>query len=341
VASRRSGRPVAVAVGPHRRPRPAGEPRQRRLGEAVAAVLEQHHLVRPAQADVRFAVVIKVDRGDRLGLGVELVERRVPVEARHALQPADVLAAPPDEVALRVVVELLEAGLHPLDAGRPLVDRLLVAVHHARDDHLLAVQDLGDEPGELLDLAGVAPQHERLAVRHAPPLPLRVRLVPRRAEVRLAGPAVVEEDGRLADLRPPHDLLPLARAQPAAADVVLDLGLRVLAFHVLNLGIDDEVLLAVHLRHLHDDDVGGLADDVGEGDGHLDVGLRLRRGPQDGDRGERAGEQQAAEERAVSHGGTLIALGGVTRRHRNSNASAQATTMTALRMPKPANRMLV
>ena len=53
------------------------------------------------------------------------------------------------------------------------------------------------------------------------------------ADVRLAGPAVVEEDGLLADLGPLHDLFPLARPQPAAADVVLDLVLRVLAFDVL------------------------------------------------------------------------------------------------------------
>ena len=48
--------------------------------------------------------------------------------------------------------------------------------------------------------------------------------------------------------------------------------LRVLAFDVLEFLVDDEVLLAVHLRDLHLNDVGGLLDDVAERDRHLDVG---------------------------------------------------------------------
>src|SRR5260221_548346 len=83
-------------------------------------------------------------------------------------EDADVLAAPADEVALRVVVLNLEARLHALDLRGLLVQGFLVAVHHARDDDFLVGEDLGDEAGELIDLAGVGAHQERLAVRHAP-----------------------------------------------------------------------------------------------------------------------------------------------------------------------------
>src|SRR5262249_34759815 len=173
-------------------------------------------------------------------------------------------AAPADELALGVLVLELEADLEPLDFGPAVVQVLLVAVHHARGDGLAAGEQLADDGGQLLGRAAEGAQQVGLAVAVVPPFAAAVGLVPPVADAGLAGAAVVDPDGALARLGPVHLRLPLVGAQPAAADVVLDDLLRVLALHVADLAVDDQVLLAVHLLDAHEQDVGGLGDDGAE-----------------------------------------------------------------------------
>src|ERR1700731_2520145 len=104
-----------------------------------------------------------------------------------------------------------------MDAGPAQVEIVLVAVHHAGDDRFLAGEDVVDGAGELIDLAAIAAQQERLPGTHAPPFAAGVRLVPVVADACFAGAAVVEKDGGLADLDPFHRVLPLARMEASAA----------------------------------------------------------------------------------------------------------------------------
>src|SRR5262249_11853834 len=158
--------PVAVVVAPHARPA-AGDARQAHLAQRLAGVLQQRDARAAGQDDVGLAVAVEVHDGHRLGVGIDAGDAAEVREAGHAGQPAEVLAAPADEVALGVVVEL-QAGLDALDLA---LHRLHVVVRtdHAGDDHLLAGDDLLDGADELVHLAGVRPQQVRLAVDHAPP----------------------------------------------------------------------------------------------------------------------------------------------------------------------------
>ena len=58
--------------------------------------------------------------------------------------------------------------------------------------------------GKFLGRCREAAQQERFAVTEVPPVAAGVGLIPVVADARLAGAAVVEEDGRLADLGPVH-----------------------------------------------------------------------------------------------------------------------------------------
>src|SRR5260370_30978501 len=150
-------------------------------------------------------------------------------EAGHALQAAEVLAAPADEIGLGIVILDLQAGLDSANLGPALMQVLLVAVHHAGHDHLAALQDLGDDAGQLFRRAGEAAQQIRLAVAVVPPFAAGIGLIPPGADAGFAGPAVVEEDGRLAHLGPVHLRLPFICPPPAPAPLVLYAVRRVLA----------------------------------------------------------------------------------------------------------------
>src|SRR5207302_10809252 len=123
--------------------------------------------------------------------------------------PAEVLAAPADEIALGLVVLNLQARLEPLDLAAALVQVFLVSVDHARHDHFAAFEYLRHSSRQLLGLAGVAAQEIRLAVTVVPPLAAGVGLVPPGADARFAGAAVVEEHRELARLGPVDRRFPL------------------------------------------------------------------------------------------------------------------------------------
>src|SRR5262249_31488837 len=130
------GLAVAVVIRPYGRAS-AKDAGQKRLAHGFAAILQQHDLVAPDEAEVLFAVAVKVDDGNRLGFGIDAADRRDMGKAGHALEPAEIFAAPADEIALRVVILNLQARFHPLDFGAAIVQILLVAVHHARDNNFL------------------------------------------------------------------------------------------------------------------------------------------------------------------------------------------------------------
>ena len=156
---------------------------------------------------------------------------------------------------------------------------VLVAVHHAGHHDLLARHDLLHGDGQLFHLAGKAAQQERLAVAHGPPLTAGIALVPIIAGARFAGPAIMKEDGGLADLRPFHGVLPLAGMEAAAADVVLDDVGWMRTLQVADLAIDDEVILLVDLLDAHDHDVGGKLDHQAETVRRLHIGVGRQRKP--------------------------------------------------------------
>src|SRR5260370_41465594 len=143
-------------------------------------------------------------------------------EAGHALQAAEVLAAPADEIALGIVILNLQAGLDALNLGPALMQVLLVAVHHAGHDHLAALQDLGDDAGQLFRRAGAPAKKIRLALAVVPPFAAGIGLIPPGADAGFAGPAVVEENGRLAHLGPVHLRLPFIGTPAPPADILLD-----------------------------------------------------------------------------------------------------------------------
>ena len=200
-------------------------------------------------------------------------------EPGHAGDAAKVLAAPADEIALGIVILKLQAGPQPLNAGPPQMEVVLVAVHHARHDDLFARHDLLHGDGQFVHLAGKAAQQERLAVAHGPPLTAGIALVPIIAGARFAGPAIMKEDGGLADLRPFHGVLPLAGMEAAAADVVLDDVGWMRTLQVADLAIDDEVILLVDLLDAHDHDVGGKLDHQAETVRRLHIGVGRQRKP--------------------------------------------------------------
>src|SRR5262249_41006592 len=125
-----------------------------------------------------------------------------------------------------------------------------------------------------------------------------VGLIPPGADAGLAGAAVVEEDRELAGLGPVHLRLPLVGAEPAAADVVLDEFLRVLALDVADLAVDDEVLFAVHLFDAHEEAVGGLVDAGAEAHGGFDVSVR---GPDPKGRQQGAGHDRRGRTKPQVH----------------------------------------
>src|SRR5262249_6839742 len=126
--------------------------------------------------------------------------------------------------------------------GLAIVQVFLVAVHHARNDDFFVVIHLRHDADELFRWAAIAAQEERFAVAVVPPLAAGVGLVPPGADAGFAGAAVMEHDRHLAGLGPFHLRLPLIGAETAEADVVLDDIAVVLAFDVLHLAINDNVL---------------------------------------------------------------------------------------------------
>jgi hypothetical protein len=233
--------------------------------------LQQEHLVAADQAQVLLAVAVEIDDADRLGLRIDPAHRRDVREALHAHEAAEVLAAPAEEVALRIVIQQFEADLEALDLGPAIVQVFLVAVDHARGGDLLALQHLIDDAGEFVGVAAEAAQQERLGVAVVPPFAAGVGLIPPGADAGLRRAALIEEDGRLARLRPVHLRLPLVGAQAAAADVVLDDVGRVLALDVADLAVDDEVLVPVERFDAHEDDVRRLLHDGAKAHRRLDV----------------------------------------------------------------------
>src|SRR5262249_55374526 len=107
---------AAVVIGPDAGTT-AAHAGQRRFAERIAAGLQQDSPAAADQAEVGLAVAVEVHRGNRLGLRVHTRERRIVRETRQAVDPAEVLAAPADEVTLLVVVAQLEAGLEALNLG--------------------------------------------------------------------------------------------------------------------------------------------------------------------------------------------------------------------------------
>src|SRR5262249_22743503 len=239
-----------------------------------------------------------------LGIRIDPSQGREMGEAGHAAQPAEVLAAPADEIALGIVILNLEAGLDALNLGPALVQILLVAVHHARHHDLAALQNLGDDAGQLFRRAAEAAQKVRLAVAVVPPFAAGIGLVPPGADAGFAGTAVVKEDGGLAHLSPVHLRLPFNGPESAPADIVLDDVRRMLALDVALLLVNDKILLPIHRLHAHEDDVGGLRNHRSETHGGLDVGL----GGVEPEGEEQGGEEcgnQAQSLRAISHASIL------------------------------------
>ena len=76
-------------------------------------------------------------RGDDTATAPELGREQLD---RLELLEVLAVAAPADEVALRVVVELLQAGLQALDLALAQVELLLVPVGQAGDDDFLALE---------------------------------------------------------------------------------------------------------------------------------------------------------------------------------------------------------
>jgi len=109
------GLAVAVVVR-HTAARQTARRGQAHVVERLAAVLQQRHPTGPAEADVHLAVAVVVDGRDGLSIGADVGQGGIVGEAGHANKAAKVLAAPADEVALWVVIEL-EAGLEALDLG--------------------------------------------------------------------------------------------------------------------------------------------------------------------------------------------------------------------------------
>ena len=108
---------------------------------------------------------------------------------------------------------------------------------------------------------------------HPPPVTVGVGLVPIRANAGLAGAAVVEKDCGLADFRPLHRVLPLARMEAASADVVLDDVRRMLAFDVAHLAINDQIVLPIHLLDAQHHDVRGQRANEAETVRRFDIGM--------------------------------------------------------------------
>ena len=209
------GLAVAVIVGPDRGTG-AGPARQRHLVERFAAVLQQADSAGADQAQVRLAVAVEIDGADAQRFRIDAAQGRVMGEARHPGHAAEVLAAPADEIALRVVVLQLEADFEPLDAGTAQVQVFQVAVDHAGHDRFLAGQDLPHGRDQLIGRAGVGAEQVRLAVAHGPPLAAGIRLVPVFAGEGLAGVALVEEHADAARLDAVHGEFRLARIETRA-----------------------------------------------------------------------------------------------------------------------------
>ncbi len=83
----------------------------------------------------------------------------------------------------------------------------------------------------------------------------------------------MEEYGGLADFRPLHRVLPLARMKASAADVVLDHVRGVLAFDITHFAINDQIILPVDLLNAKHHDVGGKCADETETVRRLDIGM--------------------------------------------------------------------
>ena len=222
------------------------------------------------KTEVHLAITIEINRRDTARAGAGVAERRVLLEAGHPADRTKLLDAPAGKVARRIVVLNLEARLHPLQPRSAKLDRHLVAIHHARDDDFLSGEDRSHGWDELFRLSAIAAEQVRLAVAHRPPV-AGVALVPVAVDADLACAAVVKKYRRLADLRPCHDVLPLARMKTTATDVVLDGVTVVLAFDVRDLRVNDQVLLTIDFLHAQHDDVRRIRDHFSEWQWHLDV----------------------------------------------------------------------
>src|SRR5262249_60135697 len=96
--------------------------------------------------------------------GPRLAGRNVPPRPGARLQQLDrfellevvTVPTPADEVALRVVVQLLQAALHPLDFALALMKLLLVPVGETRDDDFLALDNLRAQVGQLVRVTVVS-----------------------------------------------------------------------------------------------------------------------------------------------------------------------------------------
>src|SRR5207237_3644606 len=91
-------------------------------------------------ANVDLAVAIEVDATDVSRLGVDRAQWADVTETGAAGDSANVLAAPADEFALRIVGHDLEAGLEAHHLTGPLVEQILIVLH-CRHDHFAAFDD--------------------------------------------------------------------------------------------------------------------------------------------------------------------------------------------------------
>ncbi len=284
------GQSVSVVVRPHCGTAAGQVARDRDLVQRLPAVLQQSNFRRPDETKVDLAIAVEVNRRDSLCVGINPRKCGVVRESRQTIETAEIVAAEAHEITLFVVIIQLQARAQPLNFGAPKMQVILVAIDHARYDHFLASENVGDGIAELVDVAGKGAKQERLTVAHVPPFAARVALVPVGPNARLAGAAVVEHDSKLARLSPVHRVLPLARMETRLGDVVLDDIGRVLALDVAHLGIDDEVLFLVNLVHLDEDDVGRQVDDLAEAVRGFNVS--------EGERGRKDGETEQSDEMA-------------------------------------------
>src|SRR5262249_50708548 len=108
---------VAVIVGPHCCSATLGQAGGRPFQTGIAGILQQCQLAGAIQAEVRFAISFQVNYRDALNTGAQVSQRRPVAEARHTVQPVEVLTAPTDKVALGIVVEQFAAGAQALNRG--------------------------------------------------------------------------------------------------------------------------------------------------------------------------------------------------------------------------------